>query len=212
MKKNLIAAIPLVLILTGCGKMMDENQCLVADWRTIGFQDGSAGRDMSWLERRGEACAEFGVRPDMDQYLMGRDQGLANYCQPRRGFEIGRRGGTYNNVCAQQSEGQFLAAYQDGRGLRERENHVSSLDHAINDTINAINALENQLTEDAIALAMTDMTTQQRIDYALTIKEMAEERGALQQSLPQMQAELEAARADLSAFASSIAGRYPGAI
>lgn len=212
MRYFMILAIPATLILSGCGKMMNENECLVADWRTIGFQDGSAGRTTDWLAKRGEACAEFGVAPNMDQYLMGRDQGLISFCEPRRGFELGRRNGRYDNVCPSNLEGGFLNAYQDGRGLIQREQNVSGLDRAVQDAYAAIDVLEQQLTEDAIALAMIEMTPQERIDYALTIKEMAEERGRLQQSLPQLQADLEYARQDLSAYASSIAGRYPGAI
>lgn len=212
MRNILILVVPLALLLSGCGKMMNENECLVADWRTIGFQDGSAGRGMEWLERRGEACAEFGVAPIMDQYLIGRDQGLETFCQPRRGFDLGRRNGSYGNVCPGNLEGNFLNAYQDGRGLMQREQSVSGLDRAVQDAYATIDALEQQLTEDAIALAMIEMSPQERIDYALTIKQMAEERGRLQQSVPQLQADLEYARQDLSAYASSIAGRYPGAL
>lgn len=212
MRNFLILMVPMVLILSSCGKMMNENECLVADWRTIGFQDGSVGRTSDWLGKRREACAEFGVAPNMDQYLIGRDQGLVTFCEPRRGFDLGRRNVRYDNVCPPNLEGNFLNAYQDGRGLMQREQNISGLDRAVQDAYALIDGLEQQLTEDAIALAMYEMTPEQRIDYALTIKNMAEERGRLQQSLPQLLSDLEFARQDLSAYASSIAGRYPGAI
>lgn len=212
MRNFLIFIVPIALLLSGCSKMMNENECLVADWRTIGFQDGSAGRTTDWLAKRGEACAEFGVAPNMDQYLMGRDQGLQTFCQPRRGFELGRRNVRYDSVCPPNLEGNFLNAYQDGRGLSEREAIITNLDRAVIDTIATIDDLERMLTEDAIALAMIEMAPEERIDYALTIKNMAEDRGRLMNELPQMQADLAFARLDLSAYASSIAGRYPGGI
>lgn len=212
MKYAPLLMLPLFVLLSSCAKMMNENECLVADWRTIGFQDGSAGLTEQQLAKRGEACAEFGVAPDMDQYLLGRDQGLRSFCIPRRGFDLGRGNVRYNNVCPSDIEGVFLSAYQDGRGLRSRENHVADLDRAVQNIITELNVLEQQLTEDAIVLATVEMTTEERIDYALALKEMAEERGRLSVRLPQIQSELEAARMDLSAFASSIASKYPGAV
>ena len=131
---------------------------------------------------------------------------------PRRGFDLGRRNVRYNNVCPMELENNFLSAYQDGRGLRNREVRVSDLDNTIQNTIEGLDALDHQLTVDAIALATVEMTTQERIEYALTLKEMAEERGRIMQHLPQLQGELEDARMDLSAYASSIASKYPGSL
>ncbi|MDG1438310.1 MAG: hypothetical protein P8P98_04985 [Emcibacteraceae bacterium] len=56
------------------------------------------------------------------------------------------------------------------------------------------------------------MTNQERIDYALDLKNMAEQRGALAASIPQMEADFQAARYDLDAYTASIAPKYPGAI
>lgn len=65
MRIALIIVIPFTFLLSGCAKMMNENECIAADWQTIGFLDGSAGRRENFLERRVEACAEFGVAPNL---------------------------------------------------------------------------------------------------------------------------------------------------
>jgi len=192
---------------------MNENQCLVADWRTVGFEDGSQGRGEQWISKRSEACAEYGVTLDLDQYLFGREQGLENFCQPRRGFDMGIRGNRYENVCPRALETDFLVAYQDGRGLSDRRAHVNELEHSISSAYGALEALSDDITAVTVALATeNNMTNQQRIDYALDLQNMSEERGRIQASLPQMEADLDAARYDLDSYTASIAPKYPGAI
>ena len=214
MKYVSMLTLPLLLVLSGCaGKAMNENQCLVADWRTAGFEDGSMGRNEQWLGRRAEACAEYGVTPDMDQYLMGRAQGLESYCEPRRAFDLGVRGGRYNNVCPAHLADPFQNALQDGRGLRERRYELGQIENALNSAHTTIQALDNDIIANTLTLATApEMTNQARIDYALSIKNMAEQRGGLAASIPQMEADLQAARYDLDAFTASIAPKYPGAI
>tara|TARA_R110002096_G_scaffold416576_3_gene619560 strand:+ start:4771 stop:5346 length:576 start_codon:yes stop_codon:yes gene_type:complete len=191
---------------------MNENECLVADWRTIGYQDGSQGRSEQWLERRGEACAEFGVAPNMEEYLGGRVQGLSAFCQPRRGFDMGLRGNRYDNVCPQNLEGAFLYAYQDGRGLRDRRANVNAIEQELNDTIGELDALDKQITADTVFLATGEITAQERIDLALNLKDMAERSGHLHERLPQIEADLNAAHYDLDQYRANIAQKYPGAV
>lgn len=212
MRHILIISLPVILFLSGCTKMMNENQCLVADWRTVGYEDGSQGRDQQWLSRRSEACAEFGVTPDLDQYLFGRSQGLEVYCQPRRGFSLGLRGTVYENVCPTGLEGSFLAGYQDGLGLRDRENHYNELENRIGASFAELEDLDHGIEANTITLATGNMTTEERIAYAIDLKNMAEDRGRLSEIIPQLEAERDASRYDLDAYRASIAPKYPGAL
>ncbi len=213
MRYLIIMIIPVILFLGGCAKMMNENQCLVADWRTVGYEDGSAGRNEQWLAKRSEACAEYGVAPNMDQYLLGRAQGLEAFCQPRRGFDLGSRGNRYENVCPANLEPAFLNALQDGRGLRDRRAILMDLERAVSSAYADLKTLDEEITANTVTLATAeDMTNQERIDYALDLKNMAEERGRIQSDLPKMEADLEAARYDLDMYVASIAPKYPGAL
>lgn len=213
MRNILILLFPTVMVLSGCAKMMNENQCLVADWRTVGFEDGSQGRGEQWISKRSEACSEYGVTVDLDQYLFGREQGLETFCQPRRGFDMGMRGNVYENVCPRALETDFLIAYQDGRELNDRRSEVNQLEHAVSSAYGTLAALSDDITATTVALATApDMTNQERINYALDLKNMAEERGRIQASLPQMEADLGAARYELDSYTANIAPKYPGAI
>lgn len=211
MKYALILTLPLVLFLSGCAKMMNENECVAADWRSVGFSDGTQGRAQDWLGKRAEACAEYGVTPNMDQYLMGRDQGLVNYCQPRRGFDVGLRGQVYENVCPQNLAGPFLAGLQDGSGLRGREQRVSDIDNSLSTAHHDLDQIEQDIAAHTTGLLDGNLTTEERVQFALDIKNWAEEMGAIRANIPAMEAELVAAQHDLDAYRASIIAKYPGA-
>ena len=211
MKYLVVISLPVFLLISGCATTMNKDQCLVADWRTAGYEDGTAGRSEEWLARRGDACAKYGVTPNLDEYLVGRNDGLRVFCRPRRGFEIGRRGKYYNNVCPNDLEGPFLVAFQDGKGIFDRERHYNNIEDEIANSLQELDVLDNQITDATVALATGNMSDVDRIDLAINLKNMAEERGRIKERLPQMEADLDQARYDLDTFSASILPKYPGA-
>ena len=84
------AIVLLGLLATGCASM-DEDECRVADWRAIGYEDGASGRAASQLGERREACADHGVTPNFVAYRQGREEGLREYCTPAMGYRLGRK-------------------------------------------------------------------------------------------------------------------------
>ncbi|MBT6033059.1 MAG: DUF2799 domain-containing protein [Kordiimonadaceae bacterium] len=212
MKNSLWLILPALLLLSACATTMNKDQCLIADWRTIGYEDGSLGRGEQWLSKRGEACAEHGVAPDLNQYLLGRSDGLQTFCRPRRGFDLGSRGVRYEYVCPPELEEVFLVAYQDGSGLRDRRIYLNQLEDTLATAHVDVDALEQLIIDNTLTLATAQMTNQERIDYALELKNMAEDRGRIQASIPQIQADLDAAHHDLEAYSASIAPKYPGGV
>ncbi|MBC7668248.1 DUF2799 domain-containing protein [Caulobacter sp. DWR2-3-1b2] len=102
------------LLLASC-ETMSKDACLQGDWAGVGFKDGEAGRPQSRLDDHAKACAKAGVAPDPAPYFAARDQGLKLYCTPPRGFQEGRQGNGYAGVCPERIEGDFLAAYADGK-------------------------------------------------------------------------------------------------
>src|SRR5262245_9291519 len=49
-------------LLAGCSGM-SEQACVTADWRTVGFEDGTAGRSEGTIGRYRQQCSEHGVAP-----------------------------------------------------------------------------------------------------------------------------------------------------
>lgn len=112
--------IPLLLLLIsllfGCATL-SEDECLVGNWQTIGFEDGVQGYFTERIGLHREACAEYGVAPDMDAYLRGHRQGVERFCTRRKGLEMGARGAAYNGVCPDDLARQFMDGYQEGKRI-----------------------------------------------------------------------------------------------
>src|SRR5688572_21025787 len=103
----------IALATSGCSGM-SRNECLAVDWRTIGYEDGVAGRSGNHIAHHRKACAEHGVRPDLAEYQAGREQGLREYCQPANGYRVGIGGGSYRGICPADLESSFVQSFEAG--------------------------------------------------------------------------------------------------
>lgn len=124
---RVIAAFVSVFILGACSTMSPE-QCRNADWRQIGYADGIEGYPGSRIQEHASACAASGVTPDLAAYLAGRADGLKTYCQPEKGFDVGRRGRPDNaGDCPEPMRDAFLEQYRRGRQINAIESEMDSL-------------------------------------------------------------------------------------
>jgi len=126
-----------VLALAGCASMSPE-ECLKADWHQKGVQDGRSGKARHYMDEHAKACREVGVTPDTQQYMVGREEGLRQYCTPSSGFEEGRRGHSYAQVCPADLEPGFLARFRDGRRVYDAQQRVYTASSRVNDKERAV--------------------------------------------------------------------------
>jgi len=103
----------ITLALQGCATM-SVDECATADWRGLGFEDGSKGDLLTQADKRESACMKHGFAMDRTAYESGRYDGLGLYCQEGTGYNLGKSGRTYNGVCTDHDEGRFLDAYNRG--------------------------------------------------------------------------------------------------
>ncbi|MEZ5893062.1 MAG: DUF2799 domain-containing protein [Parvularculaceae bacterium] len=67
------ALIGLAVMLGGCAGGLSKEECLVADWRAIGYEDGARGAPASAVSSHRQACARKPAsRPTCAGYLAGR--------------------------------------------------------------------------------------------------------------------------------------------
>ncbi|MBP7002432.1 DUF2799 domain-containing protein [Amaricoccus sp.] len=104
------------LLALGSCATLSEEACRGGDWRGVGYRDGAAGRAEGFLSNHAEACAEYGIAPDVAAWRAGRAEGLRSYCTPANAFEAGLRGGRLNPVCPPAERWRLAAAEE--RGLR----------------------------------------------------------------------------------------------
>lgn len=168
-----------LLAMSGCASMSGD-ECLTSDWHAIGYEDGSRGYDSSRLGDHRKACAKHGVTPDLQAYKKGRRQGLREFCQPSRGFNLGAGGGRYNGVCPASHEPAFLDAYNSGYHLHNLRSNVNAATHQINARKGELEKLEDELKANEAALIAAETTTQDRILILAEIKDISERTGELE--------------------------------
>lgn len=136
----------LAFLLGGCASM-SENECLTADWESVGYRDGSQGHGPGRISDHQEACAEHGVRADSQLYEEGRARGLEIFCTGRNGVRLGRQGYSYSGACPLSLEGEFTRGYDVGRELHDADAHMQQLQSEIQRVQTELQRKEPPLSE-----------------------------------------------------------------
>lgn len=205
-KLNLIWVAFALAGLSGCATMSSD-ECLTSDWRIIGFEDGTRGYTADRIGQHRKACAKHGVTPDFAAYQSGRDEGLVEFCQPSRGFQMGSRGGRYNGVCSVNLEPDFLEAYNAGYHLYTLRSNLSHVNSQISSTKNELEDIDEAVIATELALIGGDNTREEAVQLLLDLKELSERNGRLEAELEGLyedrahhEVELEHYRMDVANF------------
>lgn len=179
--KHRLSLIALTLALAGLGgcATMSGDECMTSDWSAIGYEDGAYGYTMDRMSKHRKACAKHGVTPDLGAYQSGRDQGLVEYCQPGRGFNVGANGGSYNGVCHVNLEGDFLDAYNTGRHLHTLRSNVNRASSSIGTKQRELERIDDKVVVIAAGLISNETTQEQRILLLVDLKDLSELAGTL---------------------------------
>lgn len=178
-------SITVMLGLSGCATM-SADECAMSDWRAIGFEDGAQGYTADRLGDRRKACAKHGVAPDFDAYQAGRSQGLRQFCQPSRGFNLGAGGGHYNGVCPGDMEPDFVDAFNTGHQLYNLRSSVNSANYQISAKRAELDRSEKRITAAELALIAKDTTTEDRIQLLAELKDLSERTGQLEAEIVEL--------------------------
>ncbi|NCF73475.1 MAG: DUF2799 domain-containing protein [Gammaproteobacteria bacterium] len=171
--------------LSGCATMSGD-ECMTSDWSAIGYEDGSRGFATERFGQHRKACAKHGVTPDFSAYQHGREQGLVEFCQPHRGFNVGSSGGGYNGVCSVNLEADFLDAYNAGYHLYSLRSNLNRANSSIRSKEKELEQIEDTLIKDGVAIIAADTTQEQRILILADMKRLAERTGKLQAEIKEL--------------------------
>lgn len=160
--------------LGGCATL-NESECRSVDWYQLGTRDGAEGYGRARLESHREACSEFGLAADDAAWSQGYEDGLQSYCTADNGYRVGRRGGSYAQVCPLETEREFLSAYELGRDTYE-------VDQELADVKRRIDSLESSLASDKTDDAM-------RRDLRRQVSEQYRQASWLRRSLDRLESE-----------------------
>ena len=167
------------VLVSGCSTL-SESQCVASDWQTVGYSDGLTGKQSSQLLKHQDACVKHGVIPERESYLAGWTEGVRQYCLPENGFSAGERGTSYNNVCPEEMQIGFYAAYQEGRQLYTAQSEINSLGRQISQKKYRLKQIKAELSSTEAELVESTTTPLRRRDLLDTTKELAAEQGKLE--------------------------------
>lgn len=198
---RLVALGFLCLILTGCAGGMSKKECLAADWRTIGYEDGARGAPADAIAARRQTCAKkAGVAPDIDAYLAGRTRGLAEYCTPANGYAVGLRGQPYHGVCTRHGEKAFLARHRAGSERYGYRRRAADAARAVTEAERRLDAVSREIAEVEAELVAPKVPVERRIELLAELKRLGGEGERIERSLGPLLAARDREAAKLAAY------------
>jgi hypothetical protein len=206
MKAIAIALASVALNLAGCASM-SKDECRVVDWRTVGYEDGAAGRASDTIGRYRKACASAGVTLDLDAYRAGRAEGLREYCQPQNGFRAGANGAYYGGFCPSDLAAAFTEAYESGLELHARRHRLDEASAQLAQARSEIDGIEHQMVSNSSVVLATETTSEARAQALLETTQLAKRHQHLQDSLPQLEQEQRRCQRELEEYEVRIASR-----
>jgi hypothetical protein len=201
--KVLMLALGMVA-LSGCASMSGD-ECAVSDWTAVGYEDGSRGYTSERFGNYRKACAKHGVAPDFQAYQQGRTDGLVEFCQPSRGYNLGVSGGRYNGVCAIAQEEDFLDAYRVGQQLHTLRSNVDSAHSQIYSNERELEDIERSIIHKGALLISVETTTEDRVLLLADMKRLSERTGALETEIELLIADRARFQQDLSNYEQTVA-------
>lgn len=211
MRKSLIATIAVTTIaVSGCATMSEE-ECLTADWRAVGVQDGSAGRTTNWFSRRSEDCARHGVTPDFTSWEIGYRSGLMSYCTPYNGVQSGLRGNDYQGVCPANLEAEFYPAYQLGRRYHDARARLDAAHAELDDLDRQIESLRNDIRYERGRLETdSELSEEDRRSIRDRIRRLRDDRRDARMRRDDIEASLYELERDEQRAGSEVDAYFPG--
>ena len=141
----------LIVAMPGCA-VRSPDPCRSNDWYAIGYQDGRAGRSSGPVAGPHRDCPEGLAEPELAHYRRGWEAGLAAYCEPQNGFQLGIAGHGYEGGCQGAGEAEFLRAYHQGKHIHDVEAQIRRLD-----SILAVNESERDRLAQSIQQRQTEL-------------------------------------------------------
>jgi ribosome modulation factor len=184
------AMLAVLILLQGCATL-DRDECKLADWRLIGYQDGVAGKSAARVGEYREDCAKHAVVPDLDAYRAGREEGLQQYCTASNGYRLGNAGRGFAAVCPTALEDDFREAYNAGRKLYLARSAVNKTHSQLKQHKRTLTNLEDDRAQKLAALIADDLKADQRVMIVYELNELQQEMNSVEDELVDLEHDLE---------------------
>jgi len=190
----------IVALVTGCASGLSKDECRLADWYAIGYEDGVQGLSDSQIGNHRKACSKHGVVTDFENYQEGWGEGVHRFCRSSNGYRQGRNGREYNGVCPPELERGFLNAYNRGHELYRLESEVRHITRKLESKRNRIRSIEIKIRDTGVRLIANNISTERRVILLDELRILTEERASIEDEIPLLEKKLAAKNKNLSAI------------
>ena len=180
----------LLALLQGCATL-DKDECMLADWRLIGYEDGVAGKSATAIGEYRKDCAKHAVVPDLDAYRAGREEGLRQYCKTDNAYRLGNAGRSLAAVCPVALEGEFRDAYNAGRKLYLARSAVNKTHSRLNSRKQSLSNLEENRAQKLAALIADGLKSNQRVMILYDLNALQKEMEDVEDEIVDLEYDLE---------------------
>jgi Protein of unknown function (DUF2799) len=167
------------ILLGACATGMSKDECALADWQTIGYEDGLRGFSAEHIGAHRVACAKHQVTPNLAAYTAGRERGLREYCQPKNGFRAGLNGTGYANVCSGSTETAFVNAYQWGRQIHDARAELRTTNSRLRNARDGLAHTNAAMASVTAELVLPTVPIERRAWLATELVRLTQERSGL---------------------------------
>ncbi len=188
---KILLFISLISVLLASCATLNKDECRTADWKLIGFVDGSKGYPASRIGQHRSACAEYGISPNLDLYSKGRVEGLHQYCVPNTAYKLGRAGSSYSGICSGYNEADFIVAYKAGRHLYTEKLKLNKMKKNLDHKQDELTVIENKIHEKEQQIINGKLTKVQIILLLVDTKELAVQQGVLLEEIHNLKSAIE---------------------
>jgi len=117
-----------LLAFLGACASLTQDECLNANWESIGYNDGARGKLESYITRHFDACDKVGITPNVQAWQAGRTQGLPLYCTPSNAYNVGRAGNDLSPVCPASQQRALFQSWDWGQEYYLITGQISDLE------------------------------------------------------------------------------------
>jgi len=158
---------------------LNKDECRNANWKLIGFEDGSRGLSASRIGQHRSACAKYGITPDLNLYNKGRAEGLHKYCVPDIAYQAGKQDQQYTGTCFGYNEQAFIHAFRQGKKLYSAKINLQDLHKMLELNQDQLTKLKQDIHDKEQQIVSGKLTPSEVVLSLVDIKRLAQEQGAL---------------------------------
>ena len=173
------ASLLTAVLLSSCATGMSKDECALADWQTIGYEDGLRGFPAERIGAHRVACAKHQVTPNLGAYSAGREHGLREFCQPKNGFRVGLQGGGYVNVCSGATETAFVDGYRYGKQIHDARAELRTTNSRLRNAREGLAHTNAAMASVTAELVLPTVPTERRTWLATELVRLTQERSGL---------------------------------